>query len=258
MRRFGNGRPIKIYLPEGKEGPVPIVIFNHGRPFKNIHKGFYTLHRYHPIVQYLNVAGIAVAIPVRTGYYSSGGKDGERIPYDRPRYVNFQRAAAAAQRDVGAAVRFVRKLPMIDPDMVYVGGSSAGGFATGVSLGKLEGLVRGAFVFNGGRCGSRGKLSRGIGYAERLFREAAKKSSMPMVFFASDNDSVITPASTKRLYQAFCKGRGSNGARSVFFSDVRYATHDLARTAEVASDSLIKFVNDLPGFLSASSGCVSR
>jgi len=242
--RYSENQPITIYFPQNIATAVPVVVFNHGRPFRDVGTGTYRLSKSHPLVARLNGAGIAVAVPIRKGYFSSPGWDGERMPCNDPSASDFSRAATAARRDVVAATDYVRSLPRIDKSRVFVAGRSAGGFAIGVSLGELEGKIAGALFFNAGRCGKRGDLFNGIQYAEKLFSRAASASTMRVIFYASAQDDIVPPASTRKLYRAYCKARGSNCPATVFIQDAPGAGHGLSGTIAVVGTSVINFVLD--------------
>ena len=240
--RYGDGLPMTVYFPERGTKPFPVVVYNHGRPFGRIKSGDFKLSRKFPLVATMTAAGIAVALPVRSGYSPSLGRDRERITCDNPARHEFENAIEAARADVAAAVSRVKTLPDIDADRVFVGGTSAGGFAAGGSMAILEGEAKGIFVLNGGRCGKRGSLFRGHEYAVGIFSEAAAESSIPIAFYASVNDEVIPPLSSWGLHQATCKARGLRCEATVFWVDVTQAGHGQWDTTARASDSLVSFV----------------
>ncbi len=242
--RYGDNLPMTIYFPEQDTKPFPIVVYNHGRPFGPIKGGDYKLSRRFPLVSKLTAAGIAVALPVRRGYSWSGNRDGERISCNDPTEQEFRDAIASARDDIMAAIRKVKTLPDIDTGRVYVGGTSAGGFASGGSLASLEDQAKGVFVLNAGRCGKRGPLFYGHRFAAKIFSEAAATSSIPIVFYASAYDRVIPPPSTRGLYKATCVARGLRCEGSVFLIEVAHAGHGSWHTTAQASDSLVAFVRN--------------
>ena len=240
--RYGDDLPMTVYFPERGSGPFPVVVFNHGRPFGNIQGADYTRSRQFPLISRLNGEGIVVALPVRSGYAPGAGEDGERIRCNNPAGYEFRYAISWARADIADAVRKVKTLPNIDAERVFVGGSSAGGFASGGSMAVLEGKAKGIFVLNGGRCGKRGRLFNGHEYAAEIFSKAAAKSSIPIVFYASEHDTVIPPPSTRGLYEATCEARGPRCKGSVFFVDVYGANHSSWRTTANAADSILSFI----------------
>ena len=240
--RYGDDLPMTVYFPKRGSKPFPVVVYNHGRPFGQIQSGDFKLSPGFPLIGTMNAAGIAVALPVRGGYSPSSGRDRERITCNNPARHEFENAIRAARADVAAAVRKVKTLPDIDAERVFVGGTSAGGFASGGSMAILEGEAKGIFVLNGGRCGKRGSLFRGHEFAVDIFSAAAAESSIPVVFYASADDSVIPPPSSRGLYEATCKARESRCKDSVFWVDVTRAGHGQWDTTARASDSLLSFV----------------
>ena len=240
--RYGDDLPMTVYYPETGSKPFPVVVYNHGRPFGQIQKGDFKLSPRFPLISTMTAAGIAVALPVRSGYSPSSGRDRERITCNNPARYEFENAIKSARADVAAAVKMVKTLPDLDTGRVFVGGTSAGGFASGGSMAILQGKVKGIFILNGGRCGKRGSLFRGHEFAVDIFRAAAAESSIPVVFYASVNDKVIPPLSSWGLHQATCEARGPQCEGSVFWVDVTQAGHGQWDTTGRASSSLLSFV----------------
>lgn len=241
--RYGDNLPITIHLPKDAAGSVPVLIMNHGRPFRNVNGGTYTLDQYHPLVFRMNAADIAVAVPVRRGYFSAPGSNGERISCNDPVSGQFSRALQSGQKDILAAIQFVGTLPQIDGERIFVGGTSAGGYLTLGSLDAFPPSVKAAFSFNGGRCGKRGPLFNGIEFAEPLIASAAAGSSIPVKLFASQKDDVTPPQSTRRLYDVMCQARG--GCRDITLAPVTNATHDLGSTSRQAGEAAATFLNSV-------------
>lgn len=234
IARYKENQPITIYLPKTASTKVPVVFIHHGNALDST-SGLYRLWPSHELVANMNAAGIAVAVPVRKGYFSTPGPYLEgAVRCINPEMSGFRLAATAAEGDVVSAVDYVRTLPVIDTAQIYVGGHSAGGFAVGGALDGLEGKIAGAFLFNGGRCGLRGDLFPGIKFAETLFKEAAAASTMPVVFFASELDANVPPASTWRLRDAVCAARGALCSSTVFLVALPGVGHGLEETSAKA------------------------
>ena len=223
--RYGDDLPMTVHYPEQGSKPFPVVVYNHGRPFGHIQKGDFRLSPNFPLISAMTAAGVVVALPVRSGYSPSSGCDRERISCNNPARYEFENAIKSARADVAAAVQAVKTLPDIDAERVFVGGTSAGGFASGGSMAILQGKAKGIFILNGGRCGKRGSLFRGHEFAVDIFRAAAAESSIPVVFYASVNDKVIPPLSSRGLREATCEARGPQCESSVFWVDVTQAGH---------------------------------
>lgn len=242
--RYGSNLPITIHLPRNATGPVPVLIMNHGRPFGNVSSGTYTLKTQHPLVFRMNAAGIAVAVPVRAGYFSAPGSNGERISCNDPVSGQFKRALNSGKSDILSAIDYLKTRPDIDGDRIYVGGTSAGGFLTLGSLDAFPPNVKAAIAFNGGRCGKRGPLFNGIEFAEPLIAKAAADSSIPVLLVASENDDVIPPPSTRKLYNAMCQARGN--CTNILLLEVDRAGHGLNSTSIQAGEAAATFLKSAP------------
>lgn len=224
--RYGNGLPITIYLPQDTSKMVPIVVYHHGRGFQGWQVSVEKLHPNSIAVTEFTDAGIAVAVPVRSGYHSAGGNDGERIPCNNPSRADFQNASTSARRDVVASIDFVRSMPEVDQSRVVLTGFSAGGFAAVAALAEIDQKVAGTVVLGGGgRCGKRPPLLGGFQYAEEIVREKSAASNKPLVFVAGEYDSVVPIAAKRALHKAACEARGERCASSVRFIKAEEAKH---------------------------------
>lgn len=241
ITRYGDGLPLVVHLPEAGGQPHPVMIINHGRPFRSdVGEGIYKTSRQDPLVFRLNKAGIAAAYPIRSGYFSAPGGDGERIACNSPTGGQFSRALASGRDDILGAISALRAIERLDSDNVFVAGQSAGGFLALAAMDGYPESVRGVISFNGGRCGNRGPLFNGISYAADLIAGAATGSSVPVMIVASANDKIIPPASSGRLRQAVCDGRGGCGSVSLY--NAERVGHSLSNTAIQAGDAVIAFV----------------
>lgn len=224
--RYGSGLPITIYLPPNASQKVPIIVYHHGRGFQGWQDSVERLHPNSLAVTEFTEAGIAVAVPVRSGYHSAGGSDGERIPCNNPSRADFQNASTAARRDVIASIDFVRSMPEVDPSRVVLTGFSAGGFAAVAALAEVDQKVAGTVILGGGgRCGKRPPLLGGFKFAEEIVREKSAASKKPLVFVAGEYDSVVPIAAKRALHSAACEARGEHCASSVRFIKANEAKH---------------------------------
>lgn len=241
--RYARNLPMFILMPDliPAEG-APIVIFNHGRPFTNPSSGNYAPQRYQSLVTLLNQNGIAVALPVRSGYFSAPGPDDEEIPCNSPGPYDFKRAGKAAAQNIRAAVEFVKSLPNINRGRIFVGGTSAGGFGAISAIPVLSEEIRGVFSLNGGRCGDRGDVFNGLAYVQDIYQEIARQSHVPVVFFTGTKDTTIPMHSTQRLYESFCAGRGHQCTESVYFVIAEGADHRVSAMVRVIGEKIVRFV----------------
>lgn len=239
-----------VFMPNRvPDAGVPILIFNHGRPFRDPPDGVYS--PFSPdgagewgLATELAQRGIAVALPVRTGYFSTGGPDGERVPCNNPRRDDFERARKAAAADVRAAVEAVKRLPSIDRTRIFVGGTSAGGFASIVSIPALGDDVRGVLSLNGGRCGDRGPSINGLAHQREVYKDVGSQSRVAVVFFSGTSDTIVPLHSSEQLYEGFCAGRGGACKESVYFVTAQGGRHDVRSMMQAVEERIIRFVRD--------------
>lgn len=235
--------PMTIYLPDEARRPSPVVVFNHGRPFRNIRWRTYKLSERHPFVDNLTRQGFAVAVPIRAGYHSAPGRDGEKIACNAPPRGHFQRALTSGKGNILAAIERLKGLPQIDTSRVFVAGTSGGGFLTLGSLDAYPDNVRGVISFNGGRCGRRGTYFRGLEYAAELISTAAARSDIPVLVVASTRDRTIPAPSSYALTNAICKARQEKCKSTVFLANAVGAGHGFKSTASHSIRYVLDFMN---------------
>lgn len=199
-----SGNPILIYLPES-EKPLPVVLFQHGRPFKMpTHKAYY------PYQQFVSATlsnNYALAVAIRSGYFGSTKGDYEKVPCNKPTYKNFIAASESAGEDISNAIAYLKKQDFIDSNQIVLAGSSAGGFASVTALPSYDNDVNAVISINGGRCGKRGQVIGGLKSLQKLYNKAGDNSITPVFFLAGARDDVIPAYSTTRLYESFCSAR---------------------------------------------------
>jgi dienelactone hydrolase len=108
-----------LHLPEGKKGPFPVVILNHG----SITPGE-TPGSLHQATGFFLEEGFAVLVPMRSGHGSSGGKNHEPTANVQGTYES---GLLHAGRDLDAVIRYVKVTPALDSSRIIVGGRSRGG-----------------------------------------------------------------------------------------------------------------------------------
>lgn len=242
--RYGADLPITIYYPSGSKASThPVVVFNHGRSFKNWRYGQFTLTREHALVTAMNTAGYAVAVPVRSGYHSAGGYDDERISCNAPFKGEFQDAAKAAGRDISQAIQMVSNLENIDSNRVAVMGYSAGGFGTLASMSAFPAGVRAVVSIHGGRCGKRGPMTNGIEYAAEIIHGNAAQSDIPILFISGTRDNIIPTESVQHFRDVVCDARGATCKGTVFMTVVYDASHRLSGTIIQMDNELLDFLD---------------
>jgi predicted peptidase len=236
---------MSIFMPNSipPEG-VPIVIFNHGRPFKNVStKGYYPKTKHSALITLLRKNGIASAFPIRSGYFSAGGVDREKVPCNSPTFDSLKSAGKSAAKNISSAVEFVKSLPNINKSRIFVGGTSAGGFGSICSIPMISEDVRGIFSLSGGRCGKRGKALNGLDHIQEIYKEIAKNSHIAVAFFGGTRDIVCPVYSTQRLYESFCEGRGIRCKESVYLVIVEGASHKSNSMVQRSGQRIVQFIN---------------
>ncbi len=240
--RYGD-LPITLYLPHRPtQSPSPIVIFNHGRPFHRLAVEAYTLSESHLLVGILNSNGIAVAVPVRRGYFFAPGNDGEGVRCDDASAGDFGLAGRSAAKDISDAIRYVESFPTIDKEKIVVGGISVGGFASVFLLSQLDQKVRAVFSINGGHCGRSGSAIGGLHALKSLYRKLGQQTRTPVAFFYGEQDDVVPERSAKELYVGFCSGRGDTCNDTVLIKKIEGVGHNLWNMLQSIEDELLDFI----------------
>lgn len=240
--RYESGKPIQLYLPAG-DGPFPVVVFQHGRPFTM--PSNYVYYPSRALVNATISQGFALAVVIRSGYFLASGPDEEIVPCNRPQFTDFVTAANAATADIVSATNYLSGLQIIDESLIVLAGSSAGGFAAMNALAKLDDQVSAAISINGGRCGSRGDAIGGLAWQRELYARVAANTSSKVYFLAGGNDDVIPIYSSRVLFMAFCRAREDCVKRDFTqqFTNMT-ATHDPATMVNIYSRALVDIVKN--------------
>jgi predicted esterase len=243
--QYAGNLPMFIFMPDNiqPEG-VPIVVFNHGRPFtEDVSVGAYYPSKDYPyLITLLKQNGIASAFPIRSGYYSAPGYDSEKVACNSPNSYELKQAGKSASENIKAAVEYVKSFPGINKNRIFVGGVSAGGFASICSIPLISENVQGVFSLNGGRCGKQGKSINGLAYIEKIYKDIAGNSHIPVAFFSGTNDTVVPQYSTERLYKSFCEGRDNRCNESVYLVIADGAEHSVDSMVRKTGEKIVQFI----------------
>lgn len=192
-----------IYKPQGN-GPFPTVVWNHGsekNPKAHPDLGmFYTQH------------GYVLFLPVRHGH------DGSPGPYIQDTLKEFkahtqnkqlvQQKAVELQReynrDVVAAIGWLKKQPYVDPNRIAVTGVSYGGIQTLLTAEKNLGL-RAAIPF------APGAMSWANKQLQEREIEAVRNAKVPLFLLQAQNDYSTGPSEI--LAPLIRKKSGANRAK---------------------------------------------
>jgi dienelactone hydrolase len=168
--------------PEGA-GPFPAILWNHG---SERNPGPCTA-----LARFYTEKGFVLFLPRRRGH---GGNPGEYIGDGvaaAPREARNERMVElqeAANRDVAAAVAFLKKLPYVDPTRIVVSGCSYGGIQTVLAAEKELG-IRAAVPFAPAAMSWKGNP------AIRARLEAAVRNrKVPMFILQAENDYDLAPS----------------------------------------------------------------
>ena len=125
----------QLFVPAGRTQPGPALIFMHGGPIRQMMLGFHHMYYYHnaySMNQYLASRGyVVLSVNYRLG-----------IMYGR----KFREPAdgswrgASEYRDIVAAAKYLRTLPIVDAKALGLWGGSYGGFLTALGLARNSDL----------------------------------------------------------------------------------------------------------------------
>jgi carboxymethylenebutenolidase len=177
-----------LYKPVG-DGPFPVVIWNHGseqNPIAHPELGlFYTR------------AGFAVFLPVREGHppspgkyiqdaldeYKATGKDQTQV------WKKLCELQEHYNRDVAAAVEWVKKQPFADADRIVITGCSYGGIQT--LLAAEKGMGAKAFVPF-----APAAMSWANTELQKQMTDCVRRAKAPVFLIQAKNDYNIGPSET--------------------------------------------------------------
>ncbi len=121
----------QLFVPGGRTGPGPAVVFMHGGSMRQMMLGFHPMQYYHNAYaenQYLASLGyVVLSVNYRTG-----------IMYGRafrePKDGGWR--GASEYKDIVAAGKYLQSLPIVDAKKIGLWGGSYGGFLTAMGLAR--------------------------------------------------------------------------------------------------------------------------
>lgn len=234
---------ITHYRPLGT-GPFPIVVLSHGRATKNRHEP--PRIRFLPVARYWTTRGFAVVVPTRLGYGATGTDIDPEYSGSSCDTRQFQHTVNPAALQIGAAVDFARRLPLVAPDKIILMGHSVGGLSTTVANARSLPGVIGAINSAGGAGGDPVKRPGAPCTSERLdaiYAAAGRKATTPMLWIYAENDKFWGSAIPRRWHQAFVKSGGK--ADLVMLSPVGDDGHQLLRDSQAWHAPVDRFIAGL-------------
>jgi dipeptidyl aminopeptidase/acylaminoacyl peptidase len=134
----------QLFVPAGRTQAGPALVFMHGGPVRQMMLGFHYMDYYHnayAMNQYLASRGyVVLSVNYRLG-----------IMYGRA----FREPAdggwrgASEYRDITAAAKYLRSLPMVDAKKIGLWGGSYGGYLTAMGLARNSDLFAAGVDFHG-------------------------------------------------------------------------------------------------------------
>ena len=193
----GDGLTIhgQLFVPRGRTGPGPALLFMHGGSRRQMMLGFHYMQYYHNAYaenQYLASRGFVVlSVNYRTGImYGRAFRERDK---GGPR-------GAEEYQDIVAAAKYLQTLPIVDTKKIGLWGGSYGGFLTAMGLARNSDIFAAGVDFHGVHDWSArfGRPQEGGGppdraEAQRLAFESSPNASIsswksPVLLIQGDDD----------------------------------------------------------------------
>jgi dienelactone hydrolase len=191
-----------VFRPPG-EAPAPLVVINPGSPDTAAARPTMKRPTFAALSSYFVAHGYVVALPLRRGYGSTGGRWAE--DYGRCDTPDFVGAGLQTASDIRAAIDYMRQQPFVAPDRTIVVGQSAGGWGT-LALSSLNPPGVPAMIdFAGGRAGH-SHVPGGVCAPDFLVKAAGRfgtTARVPLLWITTENDSFFAPPLVRRMVDAY-------------------------------------------------------
>lgn len=204
-RTGGLGLEGLLVRPPG-EGPFPLAVLTHGMNSSLAMNKAQRAAKLLPLATEFARRGWAVAIVMRRGYATSGGRFAENMVSCE--YPDYLRASREAAQDLRTSILYLAHQPHIDGAHVIAIGASAGGMAVvALTADPPPGLI-GAINFAGvmGHVAPDTVCDREM--LVSTFWILGKKSRVPMLWVYSENDHTAPLPLAQRCYEEFAKAGG--------------------------------------------------
>jgi dipeptidyl aminopeptidase/acylaminoacyl peptidase len=134
----------QLFVPRGRSGPGPALVYMHGGPIRQMMLGFHPMDYYHYAYaenQYLVSLGFVVlSVNYRLGIMY--GRAFRTPPHSVWR-------GASEYQDIVAGGKYLQSLPIVDPHKVGLWGGSYGGFLTAMGLARNSDIFAAGVDFHG-------------------------------------------------------------------------------------------------------------
>ena len=134
----------QVFLPPGRAGRAPAVVFFHGGPRRQMLLGWHYMYYYsnaYAFNQYLASQGYVVL--------SVNFRSGVGYGLDFREALNYGASGASEFADVQGAATYLRSRPDVDASRIAAWGGSYGGFLTAMALARASDTFRAGVDFHG-------------------------------------------------------------------------------------------------------------
>lgn len=201
-------RPAPDKFPDAKA--APLMVLNHGSPANAGQRPAMKPYACESeAAAWFLARGYVVAMPMRRGYGETSGPWLEE--YGRCSDPDFHRGGLAAAQDMESAVRYLEKLPYVEPGRTVIVGQSAGGWGSlAYSSHNPQGVVA-IINFAGGRGGWAGNRPNTNCLPERLASGAGRygeTARLPTLWIYTENDSFFAPEISRAMHARYTAAGG--------------------------------------------------
>ncbi len=194
----------------GKAGPSPLVVINHGSPPTPEQRKFRKPLACGEVAGFFTSRGYVVAFPIRRGYGETGGAWAET--YGKCGSPDYRGGGEATADDIAVATAFLLEQPYVDKGGTVIIGQSAGGWGTLVFASRNPTGIAAFVNFAGGRGAANPDRQQGINCSPDALvasaGELGKTTRQPTLWIYAENDSLINKELSSRMHAAYTENGG--------------------------------------------------